>query len=131
MRGFDRDRGGRDPARAFVEETRRVSVGKDIRPYPGAFKLQKDRMLTDDRAHGFVGKSLLMIAEQGGCVHAGQDRRLTRRALRSAFDAEPRVSPHEHAVVWQLRFFIREDSERRSLCAEPVERIVRAACADP
>jgi hypothetical protein len=70
-------------------------------------------MLADDRAHGFIGKALFVIAEQGWCVDSRQNRRLPRGALRSPFDAEAGIGRREPSVMRQLRVFALEDGERR------------------
>ena len=87
-------------------------------------------MLADDFAQSLVRKALLVMAERGGRVDAGEDGRLPRGALRAALDAEPRVRLGVQPAGGEPRLLAPEDGERRGLLPEQVERVVRPARAD-
>jgi hypothetical protein len=54
-----------------VKKTRRVGVGESVWLDAGALELYENECSRMNRAHGLVGETLLVIAEQGGRVDAG------------------------------------------------------------
>ena len=87
-------------------------------------------MLMDNISQRLIGKSLLVITEKRWRVDARQDSRLPRSALRSAFDAKPRIRAHEQSVMDKLRLFILKDGERRDLVPEHIQGIKWPTRAD-
>ena len=86
-------------------------------------------MLSNDFAHGHIGKALLVITEKGRSVDACENRCLSRGALRTSFHTETWIGGNQNALVRSGHSFVFEDCER--LCAvEPIERIVWPARAD-
>ena len=82
-------------------------------------------MLADDFQHGAVGKSLFVIAEQGGSVDAGENCRLSGSALRAAFNPQAGVGGNHDSVEDCCRLFIAKNGQRFGI-VEGVERIERS-----
>jgi len=55
-------------------------------------------MLANDIEQREIRKALFVVAQYGGRVDSSQNGRLSRGALRAAFDAQPRVSNGKDAI---------------------------------
>src|SRR5712691_8443881 len=123
-------RGGRHPARAFIEKALRIGICEGDWTNAGARQLQEDRMIAQDLKHGRVWKSLFVIAEQLGNVDAGENCGLAGSALWPSFYFKPRVRRHHNALVDRCRLLIREYGQR--ICAlKTVKRIEWSTRTDP
>src|SRR5882724_5037584 len=101
-RSFDGGRGRGNPTRSSREELFSVGVGKSNGTYSGALELNEDRMVANDLQKGLIRKALFVRTNSGRSVNAGQDSRLSGRALWSSLDSQTRVGYCQHAVTGQI-----------------------------
>ena len=72
-------------------------------------------MAANDIEKWRIGKALFVCADNLRSVNPGENRRLARRALRSAGDAETRVRRYDDAIKWNLTRLVLKDCERRCI----------------
>jgi hypothetical protein len=69
-------------------------------------------MFGDHVAQRLVRKTLFVSAQNARRIYAGENRRLSGRALRATFDAEPRVGRRENAIENNMRRLVYKMGER-------------------
>jgi hypothetical protein len=97
---------------AFPKKFGRVCVCENVRLDILSFQLPENRMFGDHVAQRLVRKTLFVSAQNARRIYAGENRRLSGRALRATFDAEPRVGRRENAIENNMRRLVYKMGER-------------------